>query len=109
MLDWSWTLLVARIGLTLPLMVGALTKRADLGAAALERERVGIHPGLHWALLTIVVEVLVNNETAPAAGQRYGVGPGLWRSNGTEAETVLLLATRCEITDLSTTLAVTCG
>jgi uncharacterized membrane protein YphA (DoxX/SURF4 family) len=56
-LDWSWTWLVARIGLTAPFIVGALTKLADLHSAALEQERVGLHPGLIWALLTIAVEI----------------------------------------------------
>jgi uncharacterized membrane protein YphA (DoxX/SURF4 family) len=56
-LDWPWTWLVARIGLTAPFIVGALMKLSDLHGAALEQERVGLHPGLPWALLTIAVEV----------------------------------------------------
>lgn len=57
-LDWPPTWLVARIALTGPFMVGAAMKLADLHAAVLEQEQVGMHPGLPWALLTIAVEII---------------------------------------------------
>lgn len=56
-LDWPFTWLLARVALTGPYIVGALMKLTDLHAAVLEQEHVGLHPGLAWALLTIVVEV----------------------------------------------------
>jgi uncharacterized membrane protein YphA (DoxX/SURF4 family) len=56
-LGWPWTWLAARVGLTAPFIVGALTKLPDLHSGALEQERVGFHPGLSWALITIAVEI----------------------------------------------------
>lgn len=57
-LDWRWTWLIARLALTAPFIVGALMKLSDLPAASLEQEHFGLHPGLPWALATIVVEIV---------------------------------------------------
>ncbi|ULU23770.1 DoxX family protein [Dyella terrae] len=57
-LDWRWTWLIARLALTAPFIVGALMKLSNLPAAILEQEHFGLHPGLPWALATIVVEVV---------------------------------------------------
>lgn len=46
------------MALTSPYIIGSIMKLSDLSGAALEQEHVGLHPGLPWALLTIIVEIL---------------------------------------------------
>ena len=57
-LDWRWTWLIARIGLTGPFMVGAFMKLSDLNAAFAEQEHFGLYPGWAWGMLTILVEIV---------------------------------------------------
>jgi uncharacterized membrane protein YphA (DoxX/SURF4 family) len=56
-LDWPWTWLLARIGLTGPYIVGGLTKLLDFHSAIAEQEHLGLRPGWVWAALTIFVEI----------------------------------------------------
>jgi uncharacterized membrane protein YphA (DoxX/SURF4 family) len=56
-LDWRWTWLLARIGLTSAYLLGGLTKLFDFSAAVAEQEHFGLHPGALWAVLSIVVEL----------------------------------------------------
>jgi uncharacterized membrane protein YphA (DoxX/SURF4 family) len=56
-LDWRWTWLVARIGLTSAFILGAVLKLSDFPSAVAEQESYGLHPGWLWAALTIAVEV----------------------------------------------------
>ena len=56
-LEWRWTWLIARVGLTGPYIVGALMKLSDLHSAVLEQEHFGLRPGLPWAWLTIATEI----------------------------------------------------
>ncbi len=57
-LDWKWTWLAARVGLTGAYILGGLTKLADFPAAAAEQAHFGLHPGALWAAVAIVVEVI---------------------------------------------------
>jgi uncharacterized membrane protein YphA (DoxX/SURF4 family) len=57
-LDWRWTWLVARIGLSRAYLLGGLTKLLDFPAAVAEQEHFGLHPGWLWASLAIVVELV---------------------------------------------------
>lgn len=57
-LDYRWTWLIARIGLTGPFMVGAFMKLTDLPSAIAEQEHFGLYPGWFWATLTIIVEIV---------------------------------------------------
>jgi len=56
-LDWRWTWLFSRLGLTSAYMLGGLVKISDLQAAAAEQDHFGLHPGWIWACLSIVVEI----------------------------------------------------
>jgi len=57
-LDWRWTWLAARIGLTGAYVLGGLTKALDFSAAVSEQEHFGLRPGWLWAGLTIAVELI---------------------------------------------------
>jgi len=57
-LDWRWTWLAARIGLTGPYLLGGLVKLSDFSAAVAEQETFGLRPGWLWASLAIVIELL---------------------------------------------------
>lgn len=57
-LEWRWTLRLARIGLLSAFFVGGLTKLSDFGAAAAEQEHFGLHPGWLWAAFAIGVEII---------------------------------------------------
>jgi len=57
-LDWRWTWLAARIGLTGPYLLGGLVKLSDFSAAVAEQETFGLRPGWLWASLAIMVELL---------------------------------------------------
>jgi uncharacterized membrane protein YphA (DoxX/SURF4 family) len=57
-LDWRWTWLVARIGLTGAYLFGSVVSLFDFPSAAAEQERFGLHPGWFWASLTIAVELI---------------------------------------------------
>jgi uncharacterized membrane protein YphA (DoxX/SURF4 family) len=56
-LDWRWTWLIARIGLTGAYVLGGVVKLLDFPAAIAEQEHFGLHPGAPWAVLTIAVEL----------------------------------------------------
>jgi uncharacterized membrane protein YphA (DoxX/SURF4 family) len=55
-LDWRWTWLAARVGLTGAYILGGLAKLSDFSAAVAEQEHLGLHPGWLWAALAIAVE-----------------------------------------------------
>ena len=57
-LDWRWTWLAARIGLTGAYILGGLVKLANFPAAVAEQEHFGLHPGWLWAALAIAVEII---------------------------------------------------
>jgi uncharacterized membrane protein YphA (DoxX/SURF4 family) len=57
-LDWRWTSLLARIGLTSAYIVGGLTKLFDFSGAVAEQEHFGLHPGALWAAMSIAVEII---------------------------------------------------
>jgi uncharacterized membrane protein YphA (DoxX/SURF4 family) len=57
-LDWRWTWLAARIGLTGAYMLGGLSKLLDFQAAVAEQEHLGLHPGWIWATVAIAVELV---------------------------------------------------
>jgi len=56
-LDWRWTWLIVRIGLTSAYVLGGGVKLLDFPAAVAEQERFGLHPGALWAAVTIAVEL----------------------------------------------------
>jgi uncharacterized membrane protein YphA (DoxX/SURF4 family) len=56
-LDWRWTWLFARLGLTSAYILGGLVKISDFQAAAAEQDHFGLHPGWIWACLSIAVEI----------------------------------------------------
>jgi len=56
-LDWRWTWLAARVGLTGAYILGGLVKLSDFPAAMAEQEHFGLHPGWLWAALAMVVEI----------------------------------------------------
>jgi uncharacterized membrane protein YphA (DoxX/SURF4 family) len=56
-LEWRWTWLIARIGLTGAYVLGGVTKLLDFPAAVAEQEHFGLYPGVLWATLAIVVEL----------------------------------------------------
>lgn len=56
-LDWRWTWLVARLGLTGAYVLGGLIKLTNFPAAVAEQEHFGLHPGWLWAALAITVEI----------------------------------------------------
>src|SRR5882724_9008648 len=57
-LDWHWTGLLARVGLTSAFIVGGLTKLSNFGAAIAEQQHFGLHPGWLWAALAVAVEIV---------------------------------------------------
>jgi uncharacterized membrane protein YphA (DoxX/SURF4 family) len=58
LLEWRWTWLAARIGLTGAYILGGLTKLFDYPAAVAEQEHFGLHPGWLWASAAILVELV---------------------------------------------------
>jgi uncharacterized membrane protein YphA (DoxX/SURF4 family) len=56
-LDWRWTWVLARVGLTSAYLVGGLTKLLDFPAAAAEQAHFGFHPGWLWAAVVTAVEI----------------------------------------------------
>jgi uncharacterized membrane protein YphA (DoxX/SURF4 family) len=57
LLDWQWTWLAARVGLTGAYIFGGLTKSLNYPAAVTEQEHLGLHPGWLWARAAILVEI----------------------------------------------------
>jgi uncharacterized membrane protein YphA (DoxX/SURF4 family) len=56
-LDWRWTWLLARLGLTAAYLLGGVIKLLDFPAAIAEQEHFGLYPGALWAALAILVEL----------------------------------------------------
>jgi uncharacterized membrane protein YphA (DoxX/SURF4 family) len=56
-LDWRWTWLIARIGLTGAYVLGGVVKLLDFPAAVAEQDHFGLHPGALWAAVTIAAEL----------------------------------------------------
>jgi uncharacterized membrane protein YphA (DoxX/SURF4 family) len=57
-LDWRWTWLTARVGLTVPYLVGGVLKLLDFRTAIAEQEHFGFHPGAPWAAAVILIEII---------------------------------------------------
>jgi uncharacterized membrane protein YphA (DoxX/SURF4 family) len=57
LLEWPWTPLLARLALVSAFLVGGIDKLLDFHGAVAEQEHFGLHPGLLWAIVTIVVEL----------------------------------------------------
>jgi len=57
-LDWRWTWLLARVGLTSAYLVGGMTKLLDFLAACAEQEHFGFRPGWLWATVVITAEIV---------------------------------------------------
>jgi uncharacterized membrane protein YphA (DoxX/SURF4 family) len=58
LLEWQWTWLAARVGLTGAYILGGVTKLLDYPAAVAEQEHFGLHPGWLWASAAILVELV---------------------------------------------------
>jgi uncharacterized membrane protein YphA (DoxX/SURF4 family) len=56
-LDWRWTWIVARVGLTWAYLAGGVMKLLDFPTAVAEQDHFGLHPGVFWAAVVIVVEI----------------------------------------------------
>ena len=56
-LGWRGTVLAARIALTSAYLQGALAKLLDFPGTVAEQEHFGLHPGVVWAALCILVEL----------------------------------------------------
>jgi uncharacterized membrane protein YphA (DoxX/SURF4 family) len=57
-LDWPWTWLAARVGLTGAYILGGLTKLFDFPGAIAEQTHFGLTPAWLWAAVIIVVELV---------------------------------------------------
>ena len=57
-LDWRWTWVAARAGLSGAYLLGGLTKLLDFPAAVAEQAHFGLHPAWLWAALAVVVELI---------------------------------------------------
>ena len=57
-LEWRWTWLLARLGLTSAYLLGGIVKLTSFSAAVAEQEHFGFHPGWAWAAAAIVVELV---------------------------------------------------
>jgi uncharacterized membrane protein YphA (DoxX/SURF4 family) len=57
-LDWRWTGLLARAGLTSAYFVGGVTKLSNVDAAITEQQHFGLHPAWMWAVLTVAIEIV---------------------------------------------------
>jgi uncharacterized membrane protein YphA (DoxX/SURF4 family) len=59
-LDWRYTFLLARIGLTCAYWIGGFNKLFDFNGAVAEQAHFGIHPPVLFAILTIAVELIAS-------------------------------------------------
>ena len=57
-LDWRWTWLLARFGLTGAYILGGIAKALDFPAAVAEQDRFGLHPAWLWAIAAIAIELI---------------------------------------------------
>jgi uncharacterized membrane protein YphA (DoxX/SURF4 family) len=57
-LEWRWTWLLARLGLTSAYLLGGIVKLTHFSAAIAEQEHFGFHPGWVWAVAAITVELV---------------------------------------------------
>ena len=56
-LRWNWTVVLARLALASPYLIGGLDKAIDFPAAVAEQAHFGLQPAWAWAIMTIVVEL----------------------------------------------------
>lgn len=56
-LDWRWTWLLARVGLTGAYVLGGLAKLLHFDAAIAEQSDLGLRPAWMWAAVAIIVEL----------------------------------------------------
>ena len=56
-LRWNWTVVLARLALASPYLIGGLDKATDFPAAVAEQAHFGLQPAWAWAVVTIVVEL----------------------------------------------------
>jgi uncharacterized membrane protein YphA (DoxX/SURF4 family) len=56
-LRWNWTVVLARLAIALPYLIGGLDKATDFPAAVAEQAHFGLQPAWLWAIVTIVVEL----------------------------------------------------
>jgi uncharacterized membrane protein YphA (DoxX/SURF4 family) len=56
-LRWGWTLVLARLTIASPYLIGGLDKAIDFPAAVAEQAHFGLQPAWLWAIMTIVVEL----------------------------------------------------
>jgi uncharacterized membrane protein YphA (DoxX/SURF4 family) len=56
-LDWRWTWLLARVGLTSAYILGGLTKLLHFEVAIAEQSGLGLRPAWMWAAVAIIVEL----------------------------------------------------
>ena len=57
-LEWRWTGILARLGLTSAYLLGGIVKLTNYSAAIAEQEHFGFHPGWAWAIAAIAVELI---------------------------------------------------
>jgi uncharacterized membrane protein YphA (DoxX/SURF4 family) len=57
-LEWRWTWILARLGLTSAYLLGGVAKLIGFSAAIAEQEHFGFHPGWMWAAAAIAVELI---------------------------------------------------
>lgn len=57
-LNWPWTGLLARVGLTSAYIVGGIDKLVNFDAAIAEQAHFGLHPAWLWATLAVAVELV---------------------------------------------------
>ena len=56
-LHWPGTMVLARIALTSAFILGGFTKLFNFKSAIAEQEQFGLHPGVFWAILSIIIEL----------------------------------------------------
>lgn len=74
-LNWRWTWVFARVGLTSAYLLGGVTKACDFRAAVAEMEHFGLHPGAPWAAITILVEL--TGSALIISGRSVWLGAGM--------------------------------
>jgi uncharacterized membrane protein YphA (DoxX/SURF4 family) len=56
-LRWGWTMVLARVAIASPYLIGGLHKATDFSTAIAEHAHFGLQPAWLWAIVTIVVEL----------------------------------------------------
>ncbi|NIK86784.1 putative membrane protein YphA (DoxX/SURF4 family) [Rhizomicrobium palustre] len=57
-LEWRWTWLLARVGLTSAYFIGGVNKALDFPAAVAEQAHFGMQPAVLWAGVAVVCELV---------------------------------------------------